>query len=167
MEEPAREGNPAAPAGRPEFAFFDAALGGRPGLGHLGKAPAVGAFGLEQRSAAHFSRCLVAPLKQYIRKGVTTGVGMGFGQFVILGGAGLAYYVGGQLYQAGKATFSEIMAVILCVMFGAVGLGQFAADASDKAEASAAAAGLTAATLRLACGEGTGVSVSPGQVWGR
>ena len=99
----------------------------------------VGAFGLEQRSAAHFSRCLVAPLKQYIRKGVTTGVGMGFGQFVILGGAGLAYYVGGQLYQAGKATFSEIMAVILCVMFGAVGLGQFAADASDKAEASAAA----------------------------
>ena len=27
------------------------------------------------------------------------------------------------------------MAVILCVMFGAIGLGQFAADASDKAEA--------------------------------
>mmetsp|Transcript_26470 Transcript_26470/g.70819 ORF Transcript_26470/g.70819 Transcript_26470/m.70819 type:complete len:321 (-) Transcript_26470:157-1119(-) len=31
------------------------------------------------------------------------------------------------------------MAVILCVMFGAIGLGQFAADASDKAEALTAA----------------------------
>ena len=100
----------------------------------------VGAFGLEERSAAHFARCLDAPLKQFVRKGMTTGAGMGFGQFVILGSAGLAYYVGGRLYEAGEATFAEIMAVILLVMFGAVGLGQFAADASDKAEASNAAA---------------------------
>merc|ERR1719502_2523350 len=59
---------------------------------------------------------------------------------MILGSAGLAYLVGGLLFKAGEATFAEIMAVILLVMFGAVGLGQFAADASDKAEASNAAA---------------------------
>ena len=59
---------------------------------------------------------------------------------MILAGAGLSYYVGGILYAAGDATFDEIMAVILCVMFGSMGLGQLSADASDKAEAIKAAA---------------------------
>ena len=53
------------------------------------------------------------PLQQFIRKGVVTGLGMGVGQFGILAGAGLAYYVGGQLVLMGRATFPQIIAVIL------------------------------------------------------
>jgi len=104
----------------------------------------VGAYGLEGFSAQRFSGLLDLPLKQFTRKGFATGFGIGMGNFVILSGAGLAYYVGGQLYLVGRATFAEIMAVILCVMFGAVGLGQFAADASDKAEALGAAEAIRA-----------------------
>ncbi|KAJ1383918.1 P-loop containing nucleoside triphosphate hydrolase protein, partial [Ochromonadaceae sp. CCMP2298] len=64
---------------------------------------------------------------------------MGFAQFVILATAGLQWWVGLKLIQAGRLTFTELLAVILTIMFGAVGLGQFAADASDKAEALVAA----------------------------
>ena len=64
---------------------------------------------------------------------------MGFSQFVILSGAGLAYYAGGQLVAEGRTDFQSIMAVILAMMFGAVGLGQLSADASDKSEALQAA----------------------------
>jgi ATP-binding cassette subfamily B (MDR/TAP) protein 1 len=39
----------------------------------------------------------------------------------------------------GLATFPQIMQVLLCTMFAVIGLGQIAADAGDKAEASAAA----------------------------
>ena len=60
-----------------------------------------------------FESKLVKPLQQFIRKGVITGLGMGVGQFVILAGAGLAYYVGGQLVLMGRATFPQIIAVIL------------------------------------------------------
>ena len=91
-------------------------------------------------SLSAFEKNLVKPLSQFIKKGIVTGLGMGFGQFVILGGAGLAYYFGGQLVRMGRATFGEVMAVVLVIMFGAVGLGQLAADASDKAEALVAAA---------------------------
>merc|ERR1719181_634811 len=65
---------------------------------------------------------------------------MGFSQFVILSGAGLAYFAGGQLIKAGRTDFPSIMAVILAMMFGAVGLGQLSADASDKSEGIMAAA---------------------------
>jgi hypothetical protein len=51
---------------------------------------------------------LVKPLQQFVKKGVVTGLGMGVGQFVVLGGAGLAYYVGGQLVLLGLATFSQV-----------------------------------------------------------
>jgi ATP-binding cassette, subfamily B (MDR/TAP), member 1 len=99
----------------------------------------VNAFGLEKMSIAEFEKRLVGPLAQFVRKGLVTGFGMGFGQFVILSSAGLAYYVGGQLVLLGRTTFPDIMAVVLSIMFGSVGLGQFAADASDKTEAMLAA----------------------------
>jgi ATP-binding cassette subfamily B (MDR/TAP) protein 1 len=99
----------------------------------------VNAFSLEESLAVKFEKYLVKPLAQFIRKGMVTGAGMGFGQFVILSGAGLAYWVGGQLILMDRATFPQVMAVILTIMFGAVGLGQLSADASDKAEATVAA----------------------------
>jgi ATP-binding cassette, subfamily B (MDR/TAP), member 1 len=99
----------------------------------------INAFGLEMISAAAFEKHLVEPLKQVIKKGTVTGFGMGFSQLVILSGAGLAYYTGGQLVLLGRATFTEVISVILVIMLGAIGLGQFAADASDKAEALTAA----------------------------
>ena len=95
----------------------------------------VAAFGLEAHVSENFAEKLDVPLQQYIRKGCVTGAGMGFAQLVILGGAGLAYYVGGKLIAINQLTFPNLMVVILCIMFGAVGLGQVAADASDKAEA--------------------------------
>ena len=94
---------------------------------------------LERELIAKFSTLIEIPYSQFIRKGTVTGLGMGFAQFVILSGAGLAYYCGGQLVESGRTDFASIMAVILAMMFGAVGLGQVAADASDKAEAFLAA----------------------------
>ena len=99
----------------------------------------IHAFSLEGISAVSFEKNLVEPLKQFIKKGTVTGLGMGFSQLVILSGAGLAYYTGGQLVLLGRATFTQVIAVILTIMLGAIGLGQFAADASDKAEALTAA----------------------------
>ena len=99
----------------------------------------INAFGLENVSLLAFQKNLVEPLKQFIKKGTVTGLGMGFSQLVILSGAGLAYYTGGQLVLLGRATFTQVIAVILTIMLGAIGLGQFAADASDKAEALTAA----------------------------
>ena len=94
---------------------------------------------MERQQLAKFSSLIEIPYTQFVRKGTVTGMGMGFSQFVILSGAGLAYYCGGQLVKAGRTDFASIMAVILAMMFGAVGLGQVAADASDKAEAFMAA----------------------------
>ena len=99
----------------------------------------INAFGLENMSAVSFEKNLVEPLKQFIKKGTVTGLGMGFSQLVICSGTGLAYYTGGQLVLLGRATFTQVIAVILTIMLGAIGLGQFAADASDKAEALTAA----------------------------
>ena len=99
----------------------------------------INAFGLEKVLAKSFEERLVEPLKQFVKKGFVTGLMMGFSQMVILAGAGLAYYVGGQLVLTGRATFTQVIAVILTIMLGAIGLGQFAADASDKAEALVAA----------------------------
>lgn len=96
----------------------------------------INAFGLESISLSIFQKNLIEPLNQFVKKGMVTGAGMGFGQFVILSGAGLAYYVGGQLILVGRATFSSIISVILCIMFGAVGFGQFSADASDQQKSS-------------------------------
>ena len=73
----------------------------------------INAFGLERIALDQFESKLVKPLQQFIRKGMVTGLGMGVGQFVILAGAGLAYYVGGQLVLMGRATFPQIIAVIL------------------------------------------------------
>jgi ATP-binding cassette subfamily B (MDR/TAP) protein 1 len=81
----------------------------------------IGSFGLETVSIRTFEQQLLVPMKQQIKKGMLTGAGMGFGQVIILGGAGLAYYVGGQLVGIGRATFPEVIAVILCIMFGAIG----------------------------------------------
>ena len=99
----------------------------------------INAFGLEMMLAKSFEEHLIVPLQQFIKKGFVTGLGMGFSQMVILCGAGLAYYVGGQLVLLNRATFTQVIAVILTIMLGAIGLGQFAADASDKAEAMIAA----------------------------
>jgi hypothetical protein len=52
------------------------------------------------------------------------GAGMGFAQFIILGTCGLQWWVGFKLIQAGQLTFPELIAVILTIMFGAVGLGE-------------------------------------------
>ena len=65
----------------------------------------IGAFGLEGKSSARFGTHLDVPLQQFIKKGLVTGLGMGFGQFVILSGAGLSYYVGGILYKDGEVSF--------------------------------------------------------------
>jgi ATP-binding cassette, subfamily B (MDR/TAP), member 1 len=99
----------------------------------------VVAFNLETQSKDNFAESLLLPLSSSIKRGVVTGLGMGFAQFIILAGAGLAYYAGGALIRDGSLTFSELMSVILSIMFGAVGLGQLAADASDKTVAMSAA----------------------------
>ena len=99
----------------------------------------INAFGLERVSVSLFAKNLVGPLEQFIKKGFGTGLGMGYSQLVILCGAGLAFYVGGQLVLLGRATFTQVITVILTIILGAVGMGQFAADASDKSEALIAA----------------------------
>jgi ATP-binding cassette subfamily B (MDR/TAP) protein 1 len=99
----------------------------------------INAFGLEQMSLLSFQKHLIIPLEQFITKGTVTGLAMGFSQLVILAGSGLAYYTGGQLVLLGRATFTQVIAVILTIILGAIGLGQFAADASDKVEAMVAA----------------------------
>jgi ABC-type bacteriocin/lantibiotic exporter with double-glycine peptidase domain len=68
----------------------------------------INAFSLERQSLMTFEKFLVQPLQQFIMKGVMTGLGMGFSQFVILCGAGLAYYTGGQLVLLGRATFTQV-----------------------------------------------------------
>ena len=103
----------------------------------------VFSFNLEMQTLDKFSALLNEPRKQSIRKGAVTGAGMGFAQFVILSTAGLQWYIGLKLIQAGQLTFNQLLAVILTIMFGAVGLGQFAADASNKAEAIDAAKSIT------------------------
>jgi ATP-binding cassette subfamily B (MDR/TAP) protein 1 len=95
----------------------------------------VAAFALESLSIHIFTTYLEAPKEQTIRKGKITGLGMGFSQFVILSTAGLQYYVGNKLIEDGQLDFEQLLAVILTIMFSAIGLGQLAADASDKAEA--------------------------------
>ncbi len=44
----------------------------------------VGALGLEPIARRNFAALLAAPLAQFVRKGAVTGMGMGFGQFIIL-----------------------------------------------------------------------------------
>ena len=99
----------------------------------------VVAFNLEEFTKGTFAESLEMPLASSIRTGLATGVGMGFAQFVILGGAGLAYFAGGELIKKDELEFPALMSVILSIMFGAVGLGQLAADATDKSTAIEAA----------------------------
>jgi len=99
----------------------------------------VVAFSLEDLTKNTFAENLELPLSSSIRTGLATGCGMGFAQFVILGGAGLAYFAGGELIKKDELEFPALMSVILSIMFGAVGLGQLAADASDKSTALEAA----------------------------
>jgi ATP-binding cassette subfamily B (MDR/TAP) protein 1 len=82
------------------------------------------AFGLEQVSIDRFVSFLVEPMEQSKRKGRVTGAGMGFAQFIILGTTGLQWWVGLHLIQAGRLTFTELLAVILTIMMGAIGMGE-------------------------------------------
>jgi len=99
----------------------------------------VAAFGLQGNFVDVFGKLLLLPLEQSYRKGLATGLGIGFGQLIILGGAGLQYYIAGKLFRMGIVTFQDIMQVLLCIMFCAVGLGQIASSASDQAEAAVSA----------------------------
>ena len=99
----------------------------------------VAAMGLEDRMLQDLVEAFVVPMEQSKKKGIVTGLAMGMAQFTILSGAGLAYYVGGVLFASDIISFQDIMQVILCIMFGAIGLGALAADAADKVTASIAA----------------------------
>ena len=57
-----------------------------------------------------FEALVVKPMQQVLKKGVVTGVALGVGELIIVGGIGLAYYVGGQLVLVGSATFSQVAA---------------------------------------------------------
>jgi ATP-binding cassette subfamily B (MDR/TAP) protein 1 len=108
----------------------------------------VTAFGLEDYSLLAFGSYLIVPLQQYTKKGVITGVALGFSKFITLGGTGLAFYAGTQLVLLGVSTFNNIFLVILIIILGSVGLGKFAAENSDKVEAGAAAANIQKILLR-------------------
>ena len=63
----------------------------------------VAAYGLERAARDNFAQLLVAPMKQFHKKGLVTGLAMGASQCIILSGAGLAYYAGGEMFAAGSS----------------------------------------------------------------
>ncbi len=99
----------------------------------------VAAMGLEDHMFRHLVEAFEIPMVQSKKKGLVTGLAMGMAQCTILSGAGLAYYIGSLLFARDILSFQDIMQVILCIMFGAIGLGALAADAADKMTASIAA----------------------------
>ena len=99
----------------------------------------VRAYGIEAAISRRFDDFLELPERQAIRKGLAGGLGAGVAAATILLGASFQYYVGGIFFRKGWVSFSDLMTVLLVIIFMAFGIGAVAGDSIDKAEAMTAA----------------------------
>ncbi|XP_014662073.1 PREDICTED: multidrug resistance protein 1-like [Priapulus caudatus] len=108
----------------------------------------VVAFGGQEKEADRYSQNLVAAKKMGIRKGMMTGLGMGFAWVVIFSTYGLAFWYGSRLVRESFLNGDEeytpgiLITVFFAVMIGAFALGHAAPHVADFATARGAAAAI-------------------------
>ena len=86
----------------------------------------VRAYGIEAAISRKFDDFLELPERQAIRKGLAGGLGAGVAAATILLGASFQYYVGGIFFRKGWVSFSDLMTVLLVIIFMAFGIGAVA-----------------------------------------
>jgi len=99
----------------------------------------VAAFGGEKKEIERYSSHLGDARDFGIKKGVMSGLGMGFFQLIMFGSYALAFWYGAKLIIDDEMTGGDLLIVFFSVMFGAMQLGQAGPNFADIATAQGAA----------------------------
>ncbi|XP_030842345.1 ATP-binding cassette, sub-family B (MDR/TAP), member 4 isoform X3 [Strongylocentrotus purpuratus] len=81
------------------------------------------AFGGEQKEVTRYEKELKEARDVGVKKGVTSGVGMGITMFIMFGSYALAFWYGPKLVADGRITGGDVMIVFFSVMIGSFSIG--------------------------------------------
>ena len=95
----------------------------------------MAAFNLAHRLKELYSGMLGPSKRKGIVGGFIAGIGYGFSQLSMLGGFGLAFYIGGLWVSDGSLTFDDLMMSLMSVMMSAMAVGESNSMAPDMAKA--------------------------------
>ncbi|KAL9972823.1 hypothetical protein ACROYT_G019202 [Oculina patagonica] len=99
----------------------------------------VAAFGGEKKEIVRYTSHLGDAKDFGTKKGLMSGLGMGFFQVIMFGSYALAFWYGAKLIIEGEMNGGDLLIVFFSVMFGAMQLGQAGPTFTDIATAQGAA----------------------------
>ncbi|KAJ8626939.1 hypothetical protein MRB53_020246 [Persea americana] len=82
----------------------------------------VASFCAEQRLIDLYKKKCQAPAKRGVQRGIVSGVGFGFSNFVLFCSYALIFYVGARFVEDGKANFSQVFNVYFALTMAALGV---------------------------------------------
>ncbi|XP_072174900.1 ATP-dependent translocase ABCB1-like [Diadema setosum] len=97
------------------------------------------AFGGERKEVKRYEKELRVARDVGVKKGVTTGVGMGLTMFIMFGSYALAFWYGPKLVADGVISGGDVMIVFFCVMIGSFSIGNISPSITSLTAARSAA----------------------------
>ncbi|XP_058101237.1 ABC transporter B family member 4-like isoform X2 [Magnolia sinica] len=101
----------------------------------VGSIRTVASFCAEQKVMDLYKKKCEAPMKNGVRQGIVSGVGLGFSNLVLFCTYALIFYAGARFVEDGKATFSQVFKVFFALTMAALGISNTSAVAPDTAKA--------------------------------
>eukprot|EP01018_Ginkgo_biloba_P030329 Gb_08616 [translate_table: standard] len=97
----------------------------------VGNIRTVASFCAEENvMALHSEKCRI-PLKSGIRRGIVSGIGLGFSNFMMFATYALSFWVGAHLVEDGKTSFKKVFRVFFALTMSALGIAQTTGLAPD------------------------------------
>eukprot|EP01018_Ginkgo_biloba_P030331 Gb_08614 [translate_table: standard] len=97
----------------------------------VGNIRTVASFCAEEKVLALYSEKCIVPLKSGIRKGIVSGIGLAFSNFMMFATYALSFWVGAHLVEDGKASFKKVFRVFFALTMSALGIAQTTGLAPD------------------------------------
>ncbi|KAJ6723258.1 hypothetical protein OIU74_007767 [Salix koriyanagi] len=110
----------------------------------VGSIRTVASFCAEEKVMQLYRRKCEGPMRTGIRQGMISGAGFGVSFFLLFSVYAACFYVGAQLVQHGKTTFTEVFRVFFALTMAAIGISQSSSFAPDSTKAKGAAASIFA-----------------------
>ncbi|KAJ6328955.1 hypothetical protein OIU77_010602 [Salix suchowensis] len=101
----------------------------------VGSIRTVASFCAEEKVMQLYRRKCEGPMRTGIRQGMISGAGFGVSFFLLFSVYATCFYVGAQLVQHGKTTFTEVFRVFFALTMAAIGISQSSSFAPDSTKA--------------------------------
>ncbi|KAH7681724.1 Xenobiotic-transporting ATPase protein [Dioscorea alata] len=101
----------------------------------VGNIRTVASFCAEKRMMEAYQKKCEFPLRNDVRQGIITGLGVGFSSLVLYIGYAICFYVGASFIHHGSATFNEVFIVFYALTLATSGVSQASALGPDTNKA--------------------------------